>query len=45
MRLSAVERPPTLLARLMTFGTRRMLRRAITPAEVVYNRVPRAWNP
>jgi AhpD family alkylhydroperoxidase len=44
MRLSAVKRPPTVLGRLMTLATRRALGRAITPAEVVYNRVPRAWN-
>jgi AhpD family alkylhydroperoxidase len=44
MRLSPIERPPTLLASLMTRATRRVLGRAITPAQVVYNRVPRAWN-
>ena len=44
MRLTTVKRPPTLLGKLMTLATRRMLGRAITPAEVVYNRVPRAWN-
>ena len=43
MRLAPIERPPTLLGRLMTFATRRRLGRALTPSQVVYNRVPAAW--
>jgi alkylhydroperoxidase family enzyme len=44
MRLAPVDRPPTLLARVMSFLTRRMLGKEITPARVVYNRMPRMWN-
>lgn len=44
MRLEPVDRPASLLARIMSFGMRRQLGRVITPARVVYNRVPRAWN-
>ena len=44
MRLAPVDRPPTLLARVMSFMTRRMLGKEITPARVIYNRMPRMWN-
>lgn len=43
-RLEPVERPSSWLGRLMSFGMRRQLGRVITPALVVYNRVPRMWN-
>lgn len=43
MRLSPIERPPTLLGKLLTFATRRQLGRPITPSQVIYNRVPAAW--
>ena len=43
MRLSAIERPTSLLGWLLDFATRRLLGRSITPAQVVYNRVPAAW--
>ncbi len=43
MRLSAIERPTSLLGFLLDFATRRLLGRSITPAQVVYNRVPAAW--
>ena len=44
MRLSPIEKPPTLLGRVLSFAQRRVLGKAITPAKVVYNRVPRMWN-
>jgi alkylhydroperoxidase family enzyme len=44
MRLAPVERPPTLLGRLLSFATRRALGKEITPARVIYNRMPRMWN-
>lgn len=44
MRLSSIDRPSSLLGRLMTRATRKMFGREITPARVVYNRVPRMWN-
>jgi alkylhydroperoxidase family enzyme len=44
MRLAPVARPPTLLGRLLSFAYRRALGKTITPAQVVYNRVPRMWN-
>jgi AhpD family alkylhydroperoxidase len=43
MRLAPIERPPTLLGKLMTLATRRQLGRAITPSQVIYNRIPAAW--
>jgi alkylhydroperoxidase family enzyme len=43
MRLTPIEKPPTLLGKLLTLGYKRQLGRAITPAQVVYNRVPAAW--
>jgi AhpD family alkylhydroperoxidase len=43
MRLAPIERPPSLLGRLLDAAIRQMLGRSITPAQVVYNRVPAAW--
>jgi alkylhydroperoxidase family enzyme len=43
MRLAPIEKPPTLLGKLMTFAVKRQLGRAITPSQVIYNRVPAAW--
>ncbi len=43
MRLSPIERPPTLLGRLLDAAIRRTLGRSITPSQVIYNRVPAAW--
>jgi alkylhydroperoxidase family enzyme len=44
MRLTPVDRPPTLLARVMSIFARRMLGKDTTPARVIYNRMPRMWN-
>jgi alkylhydroperoxidase family enzyme len=44
MRLEPIDRPPTLLARFLSLLYRRALGKTITPARVVYNRVPRMWN-
>jgi AhpD family alkylhydroperoxidase len=43
MRLDPVDRPPTLLARVATAMMRRQLGKVITPARVIYNRVPRMY--
>ena len=43
MRLAPIERPPSLLGKLLDSAIRRMLGRSITPSQVVYNRVPAAW--
>lgn len=43
MRLSPIEKPPTLLGKLMTFATKSQLGRPITPSRVIYNRIPAAW--
>jgi AhpD family alkylhydroperoxidase len=43
MRLAPIEKPPSLLGKLLDAAVRRMLGRSITPAQVVYNRVPAAW--
>ena len=43
MRLAPIEKPPSLLGRLLTFAMKRQLGRAITPSQVIYNRVPAAW--
>jgi len=40
MRLEPVDRPPTLLARIASAMMRRQLGKVITPARVIYNRVP-----
>jgi alkylhydroperoxidase family enzyme len=44
MRLDPIDRPPTLLARAATAMMRRQLGKVITPARVIYNRVPRMYN-
>jgi alkylhydroperoxidase family enzyme len=44
MRIAPVDRPPSLLARVMSILTRRALGKEITPARVIYNRMPRMWN-
>ena len=43
MRLAPIDKPPSLLGKLMSFLYRRQLGRDITPARVIYNRVPAAW--
>ncbi len=43
MRLTPIEKPPSLLGKLMTFAMKSQLGRPITPSQVVYNRVPAAW--
>ena len=43
MRLTPIEKTSSLLGKLLTFAYKRQLGRAITPAQVVYNRVPAAW--
>jgi AhpD family alkylhydroperoxidase len=44
MRLEPIDRPPTLLARVAGAMMRRQLGKVITPARVIYNRVPRMYN-
>jgi alkylhydroperoxidase family enzyme len=44
MRLEAIERPPTLKARIAAWLMRRQFGKVITPALVVYNRVPRMYD-
>ena len=44
MRLDPIDRPPTLLARIAGVMMRRQLGKVITPARVIYNRVPRMYN-
>ena len=43
MRLAPIEKPPSLLGKILNAGIRRMLGRPITPSQVIYNRVPAAW--
>jgi alkylhydroperoxidase family enzyme len=43
MRLAPIEKPPTLLGKLLDRAIRRSLGRSITPSQVIYNRVPAAW--
>lgn len=43
MRLTPIERPPSLLGKLLDRAIRGLLGRSITPSQVVYNRVPAAW--
>jgi AhpD family alkylhydroperoxidase len=43
MRLTPIERPPSLLGKLLDLAIRRTLGRSITPSQVIYNRVPAAW--
>ena len=42
MRLAPIERPPTLKARVAGWMMKRRLGRVITPAQVIYHRVPAA---
>jgi alkylhydroperoxidase family enzyme len=44
MRLEPIDRPASFLGRLITFAMRWRLGKEITPARVIYNRVPRMWN-
>ena len=44
LRLDPIDRPPTLLARIAGVMMRRELGKVITPARVLYNRVPRMYN-
>jgi alkylhydroperoxidase family enzyme len=44
MRLEPIDRPATLLGRVLSAATRWRLGKEITPARVIYNRVPRMWN-
>ena len=43
MRLAPIEKPPSLLGKILDATIRRMLGRSITPSQVIYNRVPAAW--
>lgn len=43
MRLAPIEKPPSLLGKLLDRVIRRSLGRSITPSQVIYNRVPAAW--
>jgi alkylhydroperoxidase family enzyme len=43
MRLAPIEKPPSLLGKLLNAAIRRTLGRSITPSQVIYNRVPAAW--
>jgi AhpD family alkylhydroperoxidase len=44
MRLEPIDRPPTLKARIAAFLMKRQLGKVITPARVIYNRVPRMYD-
>lgn len=43
-RLEPIDRPPTLLARIAAGMMKRQLGKVMTPARVIYNRVPRMYN-
>ena len=43
MRLTPIEKPPSLLGKALNLAIRRTLGRPITPSQVIYNRVPAAW--
>jgi alkylhydroperoxidase family enzyme len=43
MRLTPIEKPPSLLGKLLDRVIRRSLGRSITPSQLIYNRVPAAW--
>jgi alkylhydroperoxidase family enzyme len=43
MRLAPIEKPPSLLGKLLDAAIRRSFGRSITPSQVIYNRVPAAW--
>ena len=42
MRLAPIEKPPTLKTRIAAWMMKRQLGRVITPAQVIYHRVPKA---
>ncbi len=44
MRLPPIDKPASWLGRLISLGMRRQLGKTVTPARVIYNRVPRMWN-
>lgn len=44
MRLEPIDRPPTLKGRIAAWMMKRQLGKVITPARVVYNRVPVAYD-
>ncbi len=44
MRFEPIDKPATLLGRLMAAAMRWQLGKVIMPARVIYNRVPRMWN-
>lgn len=44
MRLEPIDRPPTLKGRVAAWMMKRQLGKVITPARVVYNRVPAAYD-
>ena len=44
MRLEAIDTPPTLKARIAAWLMNRQLGKVITPARVIYNRVPRMYD-
>lgn len=44
MRLEPIDRPPTLKGRIAAWMMKRQLGKVITPARVVYNRVPAAYD-
>jgi alkylhydroperoxidase family enzyme len=44
VRLAPIDRPPTLLARIAGGMMRRQFGKVMTPARVIYNRVPRMYN-
>ena len=44
MRLEPIDRPPTLKARVAAWLMKRQFGKVITPARVVYNRVPRMYD-
>lgn len=43
MRLTPIERPPSLLGKVLNLAMKSQLGKAITPSQVIYNRVPAAW--
>ena len=44
MRLAPIDRPPTLKARIAAWMMKRQLGKVITPARVIYDRVPRTYD-
>lgn len=43
-RIDPIDRPPTLLARIASAMMKRQLGKVMTPARVIYNRIPRMYN-